>query len=225
MHPIARFAVVALVLTCLPVLKLRADTFVPYPTPGVENPITYTFTAASSGDVTAYFVGSGASFTNDLGLLVNGVSQGGLGLNNHTSLHGAFYDFGFVAAGSTLTFQMHNIIPGLGDLYSDPALNQAYDGTPGVSHNHIYSTAYVADGLTPGNGTAIPAGTYTYVAFEDLRAGGPPDGPPDWNYNDEDFVFANVAAAPVPLPSTAVFGCVLLGGLWVRRRIVRRAAA
>ena len=28
---------------------------IPYPTPGVENPVLYTFTAAADGDITAYF--------------------------------------------------------------------------------------------------------------------------------------------------------------------------
>src|SRR5262245_63413823 len=63
----------------------RADT-IPYPNPGSPNPATYSFTAAFTGDVIAYFAGSSASFENTLGLQINGVSTGIFGLNNKTSM-------------------------------------------------------------------------------------------------------------------------------------------
>ena len=77
---------------------------IPYPNAGTPNPDVYTFTAASTGDLVAYFAGSGASFDEQVGLLVNGVAQGGLGLDDHTTPVGGSYDFGLVHAGDVLTF-------------------------------------------------------------------------------------------------------------------------
>ena len=44
-------------------MDARATT-IPYPTPGVPNPVTYTFTAATDGDIVAYFAGSTAAYIN-----------------------------------------------------------------------------------------------------------------------------------------------------------------
>jgi hypothetical protein len=192
--------------------SIARAAFVPYPTPGVENPVTYTFTAASTGTVTAYFAGSTASFENVLGMSVNGGPVGAFGLNNHSTPYGTAFVLGSVNAGDTLTFVMRNLVPGLGDLYSNPALNIPYDGD-GIAHNHVYSTAFVTDGIIP-NGT--------FVAFEDLPAGRPPYSS-DWNYNDEDFVFTNVATTPsVPVPAAVWGGIVLMGGLIGARRFRRK---
>jgi hypothetical protein len=57
---------------------------IPYPSPGIQNPVTYTFTAASTGNITAYFYGSTAAYTNDLGMLLNSASSGVEGLNKFT---------------------------------------------------------------------------------------------------------------------------------------------
>jgi hypothetical protein len=209
MRHVGRIGLGVLGLALLPISSVRA-AFVPYPTPGIENPVTYSFTAASTGHVIAYFAGSTASFDNVLGMSVNGGAVGPFGLDNHTSAYGATYDLGAVTAGDTLVFVMHNVTPGLGNLFSDPSLNGPYDG--GGTHNHIYSTAFVTDGIIP-NGT--------FVAFEDL----PNTSPPDWNYNDEDFVFTNVAATQsgaVPLPAAVWGGIVLMGGLIGRRCLRRR---
>jgi len=157
---------------------------IPYPTPGVENPVLYTFTAAADGDITAYFFGSGAGYTNELTMLVNGVGTGIQGLNNHTSAIGDSLVLGSVHAGDAIVFVMVNLSPGgIGPWYSDKSMNS--DGT-----NHIYSTDYAGD-------LVVPAGTY--VAFEDLdaRAG------TDFNYFDETFVFTNVAVSTnVPEPGS-----------------------
>lgn len=154
---------------------------IPYPNAGTLNPTTYTFTANNTGDVIAYFAGSTASYDNQLGMLINGVqSSSGFGLDNHTSALGLAFDLGHVTKGDTLVFDMKNNTVGGLIVYSDPSMNSAYDnGGPGL--NHIYSTAY-----TGSLGNNIPDGTY--VGFEDLRGGG------DKNYNDETFVFTNVAS-------------------------------
>lgn len=212
MRHFASFGLAAIVLAFAPVAVVKADA-IPYGNPGFENATTYTFTAAATANVKAYFAGSQAGFTNDLGLLVNGVDTGIYGLNNQTSAVGLSLDFGSVTAGDTLTFVMRNLIPGLGNLYSNPALNGPYDG--GGIHNHIYSTAYTATSPIIGS---IPAGTY--VAFEDL----PANFPPDWNYHDETFVFTNVATSVAPLPSTAWVGLALFAGLGIFQ-LSRRSTA
>ena len=171
----------------------------PYAPAGTPNATTYTFTAASTGALIAYFAGSTAGYTNDLGLRVNGVDTGIYGLNNHTSAYGQQLNFGSVNAGDILVFILHNISPGsVGPWYSQQSLNS--DGV-----NHVYSAAYAGDII-------IPAGTF--VAFEDLPNGG------DFNYNDEDFVFTNVATSgSVPEPGTlALLGLGIAGLGFLRRR-------
>ncbi len=179
------------------VSAVAANAMLPtYPTPGVENPVLYTFTATANGDLTAYFAGSGASYNETLGLLVNGVDTGITGLQNHTTPLGTALDFGSVTAGDVLTFFIN--VQTTGDtFYSNPALNS--DGV-----NHVYSTFYA------GGDYGIPAGRY--VAFEDLNGGG------DLNYGDEQFVFANTSAT-VPEPTS---WALMLGGLGLVGGALRR---
>ncbi len=187
---------------------VQADA-IPYPNSGTPNPVTYTFTAVSTGNITAYFVGgSGADYENQLGLLINGVpSAAGFGLDNHASLIGASFVLGNVTAGDNLTFVLHNLT--LQDYaYSDPARNTSYDTNGSVGHNHVYSTPYTA---TSPKFAGVPVGTY--VAFEDLRF---PSS--DFNYNDESFVFTNVATSTVPEPITMLLLGSGLIGLWGVRR-------
>jgi hypothetical protein len=172
---------------------------IPYPTPGLPNPVTYTFTAANTGPITAYFAGSTASYTEEITMLVNGMPTGIQGLNDHTSVIGQSLVLGSVNAGDVLTFEDVILNPStVGPWFSNPALN-ADNG------NHIYSTSALAGQIDP----SIPAGTY--VAFEDLdfRTGS------DFNYFDDTFVFTNVATTSgVPEPSTwamMLFGFVGLG--------------
>ena len=156
---------------------------IPYSAIGTPNAVTYTFQAASTGDVTAYFTGSGAAYDEALGLLVNGtLSSSGFGLDDHTSAIGQSFDLGHVNAGDALVFALNVVSPSLGMLYSDPARNVAYDANGSDGHNHIYSTAYTASSPTLGG---IPTGTY--VAFEDL-----PFPNSDFNYFDETYVVTNV---------------------------------
>jgi hypothetical protein len=195
----------------------RAADAIPYPDIGTPNVASYSFTAASTGDLIAYIVGGfGADFDNELGVLVNGVAQGGFGLDNHSSSVGDSFDFGPVNAGDTLTFVLKN--NSLGAMaYSDPSLNVAYD-SPGYSgtHQHIYSTTYTA---TTPLFAGVPKGTY--VAFEDLPFPGS-----DFNYNDESFVFENTRLRS-GTPEPATWGLMLLGvfGLGSMLRSHRRAAA
>lgn len=179
-------------------LATAAKADVVYPNPGTENPTTYTFASTSNGSLIAYFYGSGASFSERLGLLVNGQNRG-IALDNHSSAYGEAYDFGNVSVGDTLVFYIDVKTTGY-TYYSDIMMNS--DGV-----NHVYSTAFNGDGK-------IPAGTY--VGFEDLSLH--QTGWNDNNYTDEQFVFTITA---VPEPSTwamMILGFAGVSFLTYRRR-------
>ncbi len=168
---------------------------IPYPNSGTPNPVTYTFTAAATGDIIAYFAGKGgASYNEYVGLLVNGVDTGITGLDNQTSSIGDALNFGSVNAGDTLTFYDYVYDIGL-TWYTNPALNS--DGG-----NHVYSTAAAAGQAYLGS----PAGVY--VAFEDLIFPGS-----DYNYQDDTFVFTNTSVVGTPEASTWVMMLAGFGGL------------
>jgi PEP-CTERM motif len=182
-----------------------ASAAIVYPNIGSENLTPYTFIAPTTGDIVAYFAGSTAAFEQQLGLLVNGVLTGIIGLNNHTTTLGQSLDLGHVTAGDTLTFV--DMITGGATWYSDPALN-------GGNGNHVYSIAAGAGQAFVGS----PAGTY--VAFEDLTF---PNS--DFNYFDQTFVFTTVGSVPavasVPEPTTwamLLLGFAGVGFMAYRRR-------
>lgn len=216
--PLSRLiAATALAAAACAPLAAHADDAIPYPAAGSYNAVSYSFTAAVSGDLVAYFVdGGGAGYENQLGLLVNGVLSGaGYGLDNHASAVGDSFNFGHVEAGDTLVFVLHNLTVGR-DAYSDPGMNLAYDSNTALVHNHVYATPYSA---TSPQYTGVPAGTY--VAFEDIPFPGA-----DYNYRDEVFVFSNVTVTAVPEPATALLmalGVVGLASLTRRRGPARPA--
>lgn len=156
---------------------------------GTVNPDNYSFTAASTGNITAYFTGSTARYVNTLSLLVNGVDTGISGLNNHTSAYGDNIDFGMVNAGDVLTFRLNVLTTGA-KIYSTAA-----DNADGI--NHIYSSYYAGD-------TLIPAGTY--VAFEDKFV---PTS--DLNYHDENFLFTNISAVVPAVPEPETYALMAAG--------------
>ena len=172
-----------------------------YPTPGVENPITYSFTAADTGSILAYFAGADAGDDEDLGLIINGADQGAGVFPNHTTAPGDTFSWA-VAAGDSLVFYIvdHNIAT---NWFSDPSLNGGF--------NAIYSTPY------GGGDAGIPLGAYTFVSFEDRGAAG------DQDYNDETFVFQNLSIITHGgVPEPASWALMLLGfgsaGAMLRRR-------
>jgi PEP-CTERM motif len=206
-----RWAFAALAITASACFGNAANAdAIPYP--GIGTPIavpSYNFTASSTGNITAYFYTSDAGDTEEVSMLVNGVATGIFGLNNHTSAVGEAFNLGPVAAGDEIEFFIADLSTGV-DWYSNAADNS--DGA-----NHAYATAYT------GGVSAIPVGTY--LGFEDRGTGG------DYDYNDDQFVFTNVASSVVapgtPEPSTwamMVLGFAGLGYAGYRRTREPRAA-
>jgi|JI6StandDraft_1071083.scaffolds.fasta_scaffold122213_2 hypothetical protein len=206
-HSISRFAFAATIAIAATIgvvaSSASAVTTLPqYPSRGTENPVNYTFTAARTGDITAWFTGTTASYSESLGMMINGVATGIVGLNNKSSVYGDKLVLGRANAGDSLVF-FTNVITTNKTYYSDKALNA--DGV-----NHVFSAAYAGD-------AKVPAGTY--VGFEDLWNGG------DFNYFDETFVFDNVSTA-VPEPASWALMVVGFGmvGYARRRRQIAVAA-
>ena len=207
-------ATLALVLGVAP--AVRAELPIPYPDPGTINPVTYTFTAMSTGEIDAYYAipHTTASFTETVGL----IGQRGFDGTDSSRQPNFPPRRGLrprsVHAGDTLTFVLNVVSEGY-TLYSNPAMNS--DGT-----NHVYSTQYDALNASSGDakyfaGAGIPYGTY--VAFEDEL-----NGNSDFNYHDDAFVFTNTAVTSTPEPSSALIVVVVggLAGVAVNRR--RKAA-
>lgn len=205
-------AVLVTALVAAMATQVHAADVIPYANAGTYNAAGYSFVAATTGDVIAYFVGgAGAGYENEMGLLVNGVqTAAGFGLNNHSSVVGQSFNLGHVNAGDTLTLVMKNLSLNA-QVYSDPTLNAAYDGVGQTAHNHIYSTAYTA---TSPLFNGVPSGIY--VGFEDI-----PFPNADYNYDDESFVFTNVAVAvPEPQACALMFAGLGVAGVMARRRKV-----
>jgi hypothetical protein len=172
---------------------------IPYPNAGTINPVVYTFTATANGPIDAFFVGSSASLTENIGLFINGVSTGITGLNNHTSSVGDEVELGTAHAGDTLTFVMY-IPPASGAPL--PAPTWSSDPTQNSDMTqHIYSTDVTAGQAYVGS----PSGTY--VGWEDE-----PNGVADFDYNDDQYLFVNVSNT-VPEASTWVMMLAGFGGL------------
>jgi hypothetical protein len=178
----------------------------PYANAGTENLIEYSFTAATTGDITAWFVGKGgAEFVNTLSISVNGVETGVSGLNNQTSVYGQSLNFGHANAGDTIVFSLY--VANLNRTWSS-VQSQNID-----SVNHVYSATFAGD-------QSIPTGLY--LAFEDYKG---QDGP-DFNYLDAQFVISNVTngTPEVPVPAAAwLMGSGLLGLGGIARRRTRNA--
>jgi hypothetical protein len=176
---------------------------IPYPTPGTIAP-TVPLTATATGDVEGFFYGASAADLDEIRMcdLTSGTCSG-FELPN-TSPVGTEVDFGAVTAGDLIVFDLDNVTTST-ILSSDPTRSDDLI-------NHAYVTAYTATGPTAIAG--IPAGTY--IGMEDLSIA---QGS-DLDYNDDQFVFTNVAAQ-VPEPSMLIVCIGLVGLLPVARRKLR----
>jgi hypothetical protein len=192
---------------------------IPYPNGGTQNTASYSFTAAATGEVDAYFAAeTSASYAEAVELIVNGVATGNFGLINHSTTAGTEFDMGNVLAGDTISFAIQVYTTGTyGEgqsymVYSDPSLNLVANGGIDSSGNgqHIYSTNYTQGSGLPEN---IPSGVY--VGFEDAVVPGA-----DLNYADETYVFTDVGVSTtVPEPAAlALFGAGLVSLAALRRR-------
>lgn len=179
---------------------------VPYANAGTENLIEYSFTAATTGDITAFFVGKGgANYVDTLSISINGVPTGISGLNNQTSVYGESFNFGHANAGDTIVFSLY--VANIDRTWSS-VKSQNIDGL-----NHVYSATFAGE-------QSVPAGLY--VAFEDLKK----FEDPDFNYLDAQFVITNVTngTPDVPVPAAAwLMGSGLMGLAGVARRRARNA--
>lgn len=175
---------------------MLADS-IPYANVGTPAP-TATLVAQNTGNVTGYFLGESA-WDDSVIRMVN-VTAGtttAYFFPNHSTAVGTAQDFGPVTAGDILVFELFDITKNL-TLSTDPAANADGD-------THGYAALF-AGGLL-GSQT-YPAGTY--IGMEDTLWG-------DYDYNDNQFLFTNVAPAPEP-GTLLLLGTGILGAAGTLRR-------
>jgi PEP-CTERM motif len=194
---------------------LLADN-IPYPTPGQLAP-NVTLTAAVTGTEIGYFVSASATDSDKIEMWdVTQNTFSGFLLPNHSSAVGTAANFGSVNAGDTLVFIIDNLTTGqMFDSVNNHGVATTYSAD---GYNHAYATAYT------GGISGIPISSGTYIGMEDLPVDSlKPLTGTDLDYNDDTFVFTDVASksslASTPEPGTFVLlGTGLLGAAGTLRR-------
>lgn len=144
-----------------------------------------TFIATGNGPITAYFYGQSAGYGSDLGLMVQNVSQGTYGLQNHTTAPGTSFVLGNANLGDILVFELR-VATGGGN---GPSISSPY------TYSVFSDPTMNSDGQEHAQASVFTAGTYgipdgTLVGFEDIV----PFSSSDRDFNDHMFVFTGVRA-------------------------------
>jgi hypothetical protein len=154
-----------------------------------QNSATYSFTATTDEDLTAYFMPSTGTYRSALGAKVDGVIVGRNQLAMGRTDNFTSYDFGHVSAGATIEFFIdvtRNDAAGtpMGTYYSTVA-----DNADGLQH--IWAAPHPDQWYLGPHG--VPQGTF--IGFEDTTTGDPLG---DLNYRDYTFVVPGLTVAPAP---------------------------
>jgi hypothetical protein len=172
---------------------------VPYPNIGTIAP-TATLTASSTGEIIGEFVkggelSGGTAGDTDLVRVVDitkGTHSDWL-FDNQQTFAGTSADFLSVNAGDLLEIELENI--SLQDGNGNPIILSSIPTDSSDGLNHVYITSFSGGVL---NGVTFSAGTY--VGTEDL-----PEGPSDFNYADDTFVFQNLSSSSSATPEPGSF--------------------
>ncbi len=202
---------------------------------GTPNGVFYSFEAAGDGDLTAFYLGGFTrSFTSRLKVFVNGSQLGPAAFNTQFATPGSSFTFGSVSEGDKIEFVLDILAPpSVSNQEIWSTIGQSTPGSDDDGLNQIFSESWGGGAFTyadNGFGTVmngmIPAGDYTFVAFEDIlgfqappRNGGQPGLLNDFDYNDHRFAFANVLNV---IPEPATWAMMITGfglvGFAMRRR-------
>ncbi|WP_235976593.1 PEPxxWA-CTERM sorting domain-containing protein [Sandaracinobacteroides hominis] len=206
-----KFALPALALAAAAGFTAPANAVVPVYSPiKTPNTASYSFTAASDGEVGFYWLGGiTVSYGAQFSYSVNGSAFTPV-MYNFTTAPGAYFDLGDFTAGDEFVFKLTLTKPAVvagNEIFSDPALN-------GGGLQEVYSASY------GGGDFGVPLGDYTYLAFEDIMGYHDGNRKSDFDYNDDQYAFVNLSSGVVPEPATwamliAGFGMV---GFSLRRR-------
>jgi len=202
---ISKLFVLTTLAAVLPAAPAFGDT-IPYMNIGTPFAAGVDFYALG-GPVKAYFFGSDAMF--DSVLFLDLPSAIGPVLPNHSSSRGQEYDFGSFAPGTLLRFRLYVS-------HGDGTFESFYTGIPpapnGDTEVHAYVTPW-GGGMIPGSAVSVPGPAF-YVGWEDIHGANS-----DWDYNDHQFLLANVGLE-APEPSTLI----LFGSTGLALGLLRRKA-